>query len=619
MADSNKDELLYIETEHVAVTIKGPAHHPSVSGVQVGDKESQLRIACDKSYNLTLKYDYDTVSTLTTDYASFGDYSVQPLFYEQQRYELIIESLSDHKVEFWHDNNNIRNSITSVGRNSKILSGIINFGNEIGLSDLIILVDGKKYMRITIEVFPSKISYKEDYKAIMSDITAEVYNLVFDFLKKTYDSFDTDSKKKSSPVEFFAIIKRIYDEFITAADMVLVKPHHVLETEHVVVPSHKIKRTDNKTIKWIASHPEYAQKAGDKILVSKALSVKKYITYDTNENRLTKYILMNTARRLERFLTLYGLLNRDNDAVVVEQIKTMIRGIQARYNAGFFKEVQSVPANSGMSLVFSMAPGYRELYRCYILLQHGLSVTGSIFNVSEKDMAELYEYWCFIKLNSILKEKYELQAQDVIKTNGKGLFVSLIKGQNSKIKYKNPATGEIIILSYNPKETNLPTVTQKPDNVLQLKKKGASFDYEYVFDAKYRINSALEGSDYNLSYENPGPQVDDINTMHRYRDAIVYKNGASPFERIMFGAYVLFPYGDEEKYKEHHFYKSINKVNIGGLPFLPTATSLVEKMLSELVDDTPEQAAKRTVYPRGTDYHVEVKGKGGSFLIENNT
>lgn len=71
------------------------------------------------------------------------------------------------------------------------------------MSDLVIKVDGKSYLKITLEVFPSKISYKEDYQAIVADVTAEVYNLVFDFLKKTYDSFDISSKKQSSPVDFF--------------------------------------------------------------------------------------------------------------------------------------------------------------------------------------------------------------------------------------------------------------------------------------------------------------------------------------------------------------------------------------------------------------------------------
>lgn len=37
-----------------------------------------------------------------------------------------------------------------------------------------------------VEVYPSKISYKEDYQAIVADVTAEIYNVIFDFLKATY-------------------------------------------------------------------------------------------------------------------------------------------------------------------------------------------------------------------------------------------------------------------------------------------------------------------------------------------------------------------------------------------------------------------------------------------------
>jgi len=65
--------------------------------------------------------------------------------------------------------------------------------------------------------------------------------------------------------------------------------------------------------------------------------------------------------------------------------------------------------------------------------------------------------------------------------------------------------------------------------------------------------------------------------MHRYRDAILYQNKASHYERTMFGAYVLFPYHDEKEYEKHRFYQSIDQVNIGGLPFLPSATRLVKE------------------------------------------
>lgn len=596
------DEIVYLQTDLLTVTIKGAASHPAFPGVEFKEKDSSLQVSCDDAYDIFIAGDAETLSFQRLGHASFGNYRMCPLFFEQKRYEIIIEPEEGHNAEFWHENFNVRKAVTPVGRKSNMLSGVINFGNDIGISDLVVLLDGKRYLKLSIEVFPSKIGYKDDYKAIVADVTAEVYNLVFDFLKKTYDYFDISSNKQASPVEFFAIIRKIYDEFLSAADMIIAKPHHFLKTEHVILPNHKIKRTDNRTLRWIEKHPDQTMRLGDLIMVEKALAVKKYVTYNTKENQLTKYILQSTATRLDSFKKQYQKLSRDTDFVIVDQIDVMIRGLQRRYNTGFLKEVEAVPTKTGMSLVFSMAPGYRDLYRSYLMLQHGLSISGSVFNVSVKDLAVLYEYWCFIKLNSLMKKaRYELLSQDIIKVAGNGLFISLIKGQRSHVCYRNPENGEVITLSYNPKEISGVTVPQKPDNVLSLKKKGAKVDYEYVFDAKYKINPALDGSLYQKMYNTPGPQEEDINTMHRYRDAIVYQSEASPYERMMFGAYVLFPYKKEEEYCNHRFYKSIDQVNIGGLPFLPSSTNLVTEMLDELISDSPESAFERATLPTGIE------------------
>lgn len=283
-------------------------------------------------------------------------------------------------------------------------------------------------------------------------------------------------------------------------------------------------------------------------------------------------------------------------------------------NTTFLADVEAKEASSGMSLVFSMAPGYRDLYKYYLMLLRGLSITGDVFNISVKDLALLYEYWCFIKLNSMMKDRYELISQDIVKVQGNGLFVSLVKGSSSKVKYRNSENGEVITLSYNPKSGQVPTVAQKPDNVLSLEKKtvnqvGKKVKYEYVFDAKYRVNPALEGSDYyNTISHTPGPETDDINTMHRYRDAIVYHNGADPYERTMFGAYVLFPYANKEEYRNHKFFESIEKVNIGGLPFLPSETSMVQDMLDALIADSPDSAFERATLPRGIEDKLANQG-----------
>lgn len=279
----------------------------------------------------------------------------------------------------------------------------------------------------------------------------------------------------------------------------------------------------------------------------------------------------------------------------------MSRELRRLLSTTFLSEVSERNAAKSMSLVFGMAPGYRELYKYYLMLQNGISVGGDIFHMSVRDTALLYEYWCFIKLYDILRSRYTLKSPDIIKVDRKGVTVDLVKGRPSRMTFLNTKTGERIYLAYNPSESVTQTVNQRPDNVLELEKKGSSTSYKYVFDAKYRIEMNPDGLYYPDT--KPGPKVDDINTMHRYRDSIVYANPSSrfTFEKTMFGAYILFPYAREEEYKDHRFYKSIDSVNIGGLPFLPSATSLVTELLDELVSDSPESAFERATLPIGIE------------------
>lgn len=103
----------------------------------------------------------------------------------------------------------------------------------------------------------------------------------------------------------------------------------------------------------------------------------------------------------------------------------------------------------------------------------------------------------------------------------------------------------------------------------------------------------------------PGPKVEDINTMHRYRDAIVVKDG-NISEKLMFGAYVLFPYpNDEEEYRSHQFCKSIDTVNIGGLPFMPGKTKIAEELLTKLVGESDASAYDKAILPRGIEEKLE--------------
>ena len=57
----------------------------------------------------------------------------------------------------------------------------------------------------------------------------------------------------------------------------------------------------------------------------------------------------------------------------------------------------------------------------------------------------------------------------------------------------------------------------------------------------------------------------------------------------------------EVLFEKHDSYKSIRTVNIGGLPFLPSAINMVRDFLEELISDTADSAFERATPPRGIE------------------
>ena len=600
---TGSDKLLEIQSGNIYVVIKSKNPHPNLTNKSILQQPSELRVTGVDVNSVRIFGEEKIAADNGAVGASFYSIHTSPLFFEQTDYEVIVKSRDGKSVSLWHENYSIRDKISPVTDSDDLISGIVNFGNSAGFSDFEISHDGKKSLVVRIEVFPSKISYKEDYQDMLQDISNEIAGAVQDFMRNTYQEFSIGSTQNTVSALFFEIIKRIFDKFQNAAKTIISSPHHKLYVEHPIVPAHKVKKIDNLTIKWLQKHPEHIVPMYIGYSAVKAPTVKKQITYNTLENQFAKFILKSTVKKLKDFRDRYTRSTRKPEDAVLNSVDTMTAVLTKLVNTTFLREVDDYRATQSMSLVFEMAPGYRELYKFYLMMQRGLSVHGDVFRMSHKDTAQLYEYWCFIKLVTLMKRNYRLASSDVIKVDNTGVTISLVKGKKSEVKFINPRTGEMITLAYNPGEQNTQTVNQKPDNVLTLEKKGSNVPYKYVFDAKYRIEN--NPSDPFYPDTKPGPKVSDINTMHRYRDSIVYESDTPSrfmFEKTMFGAYVLFPYDDPDgEYKNHRFYKSIETVNIGGLPFLPGTTELLEDFLAELVADSSDSAFERASLPCGIE------------------
>lgn len=592
--DHKDEELLYISTDKMDIIIKGSPFHPTAKSFHLNeDICSKIWIECEET-GMFHCFGYDGDIMFSGQEKRI--IAIAPLFFEHQNYQIVIEpKMTRDSISFWHENPLLRDAVDYVGKRKKLLMGLLNFGSEIGYSDLLFMVNGEEYLTVNIEVFPSKLDYKEDYIQILKDINEEIYNLAFDFLKKTYLEANLNEEIGNSPTEFWSILQFIFHKFIQGVDLILRMSHHILQCREEILPAHKVKKYNQKSIHWIQRNPKYVGMIDGKCFPQKMLGVQKTVSYDTFENRMIKHILNLVIRKLSKVQNKYTKLKRRKDDAALHIMEQMKKQIRQRANVGFLSTVGTLHTTNVLSLVMNMAPGYKDVYKYYLMMMKGLSLEGEIFKISSKNLAELYEYWCFIKLNSLLKKKYALISQNIIQAEHNGLFVRLKKGQQAKMEYFNPCGGEKFHLLYNRSYKNLPTGTQKPDTVLSLMKENSKVEYKYIFDAKYRINGKREG-----------PEEEDINAMHRYRDAIVQANKENAnYEKMVFGAYVLFPYHNEQRYVFHPFYESIQKVNVGGFPFLPTATSLVENFLEELIEDSAESAFERSTLSSGTLEYIE--------------
>lgn len=578
------NKIIEIETDKILVSLKSKDEFNEY-------KEDCLKVECCDE----LKKSIDSISKIYLK--------------EYTNYEIIIESLCDEIAEFYHEDINIRNKVTPVGRSGNLKTGIINFKGSIGYSNLLIKLGNEDYMTIKVQVFPSKIDYEEDYKNILDDINQEIHNLSFGLLGSTYLNMSATNKSGNSLSEFYSILTYIKTKLLKSINATIKNSHRQLEKTNEIMRGHKIKSGSTETIRYIQKMPHQVRVVGNKYIVEKAVGVKKQETYDTNENRFLKFLLNRITKRINEFIKKYKKQNTQNGRDLSEKNKEIIknleeikRDIQRIINTSFLKGISEQYRTNNVTLIFTIGSGYRDVYKYYLMLQRQLNIKSDLLSLTMKELPLLYEYWCFIKINSILSKKYKLITADFIKLKTDGIYTLLKKGSESRVTYLNEKTSEKFTVYYNKNSESL-TVNQKPDNILSLSKDNSDVKYEFIFDAKYKID---DSENYIDKYNSIGPKVEDINTMHRYRDAIVYNNkNKKKYENCVFGAFVLFPYSDEEKFKSNQFYKSIGEVNIGALPFLPSTTSLMEEFLDELIYESKYSTHERILDSVGNEEYIK--------------
>ncbi|WP_314647572.1 DUF2357 domain-containing protein [Prevotella multiformis] len=493
-----------------------------------------------------------------------------------------------------------------------ILAGVVNYKNEIGRSEIqIIYKVGKetRTFRFGFEVLSTKLDYHEHWRVIVEDIEREYRMLSLDYMRRTFHGFSPDQNGEHPDIVWWSVFEGEQQKFIKACKSIIDRPRHRLHGEKVYLRADKLKQTSHNIENRLAEHrrePAYLYRVEQQIQSN-----------DTQENRFLKFALHQIGKRYEKLRQRIEAVRTASDTMKAAMLATS-ETLKRLQHHPFFRTIGRFKGMSQESMVLQKATGYSLVYRTWNLLRRAYSLNDGLYRLQTKDIATLYEIWCFIEVSHIVKEQLHLENEDVEHHNRmemNGIFSwELGKGEHSRILFRKDGI-ELAELVYNPKNADkendnvgmknlvVPTVPQKPDIVLQLTKNDLQqgMKMTYLFDAKYRIDGRDNGVD--------TPPEDAINQMHRYRDAIYYKDyDANALKKEVIGGYILFPGdGDPDGVAVSKFYKTIKEVNIGAFPLRPKDVEnrkLLENFIEELIQTKSYETIAHVIPQKGT--YVEV-------------
>lgn len=493
-----------------------------------------------------------------------------------------------------------------------ILAGFINYKNEIGRSEIQIIykVDKEtRAFRFGFEVLSTKLDYHEHWRTIVEDIEREYRMLSLDYMRRTFHGFSPDQNGEHPDIVWWSVFEGEQQKFIKACKSIIDRPRHRLHGEEVYLRADQLKQTPHNIENRLAEHrkePAYLYRVEQHILSN-----------DTQENRFLKFALHQISKRYEDLRQRIEAVKTASGTMKSAMLATS-ETLKRLQHHPFFRTIGRFKGINQESMVLQKATGYSQVYRTWNLLRRAYSLNDGLYRLQTKDIATLYEIWCFIEVSHIVKAQLHLDDEDVEHRNRmemNGIFSwELGKGEHSRILFRKDGV-ELAELVYNPKNADkendnvgmkdlvVPTVPQKPDIVLQLTKNDLQqgMKMTYLFDAKYRIDGKDKGVDV--------PPEDAINQMHRYRDAIYYKDyDANALKKEVIGGYILFPGdGEPNDVAVSKFYKTIKEVNIGAFPLRPKDVEnrkLLENFIDELIHTKSYETIAHVIPQKGA--YVEV-------------
>lgn len=601
-----KDELFAIEAPGFRLAILGPLPSPNSlalrefpGGVMSAPTNrfqfidivvpvAETKIPLLRVERSSPKYTLEqVVISVGPKYEKDGNSLFLPLFFENIDYQVELISTASGRFSLWHEYSSIRNNLTAFHK-FKSFSGTFNFGNNVGVSSFQIVEEGIPHLTITFAVFSIKVDFYKERLLMMEELSDLHNTLIFSLFRPTTSSAQS-VYRPSLGLEWLVSFYQLSDELVKTIHRIEKKAYHQIQSQIEVVAIRKIKRPNKSYLRQVTIHGKKA------ILAKRNLSIeRRRVEVSTRENKYIKF-LMRRILTLGRTWLMYvnqsdlpSLIRIRENESILDQIKSQLELVGKSLHNDFWESVgEDLPIlhNKTAFLFQELFVKFERLFRT---LNSGVSVhingTQFIFTLP---MDKLYEIWTYCKLaeiisilvnpaGSIVAPKTKVNAFQAVLLTGHAARTHIDKDISISANWLFTTDSKNLYFS--------PIVPQEPDLVFEVRNQTVL----NIFDAKYQIDVAiikdgrivhLSNADLiskDLSNEEVifRPKEENINTIHRYKDAIQTQRDVPAEEKsrraVRTGA-ILYPHkpSRSETDRIEKNFENLRSFRIGAVPLAP--------------------------------------------------
>ena len=445
-----------------------------------------------------------------------------------------------------------------------------------------------RFEKFTIK--SKKLNYETEYKQMLSDVAERSAEALLSggLIASDQFVFDLEQGELDLTALSYLAAKLESPEFRNALATIRARPDHRWQEDIIEVPPGRGSVGGPRLMRALVGtgrkipKPEHLSHLPVNFLPHRIPRINAQIDFDSVANRFIRHVLLtwqNFARSKLQELeaSIDDKISRPT-VRAIDKLKIVEQVCGAALIQEPLRSAGRLTSFPQANTVLTSRPGYRDIFRMFLRyrLQVKIALPDSVepFSVSKRDVATLYEMWCFLEvMNCLEKILGAADQRTLFRANDRKFQLNLISGEDSKVEWQGVCFGREVkvCLWYNKKfqnslfgKTGSWTNEYKPDISLQvsLKKPLGELEDFYSdvwvhFDAKYKLEV-----DSNEPEAEEQAKKDDLSKMHTYRDAI----------RRTAGAYVLYPGSQTENFRQ---FQEILP-GLGAFPFRPADQSTEE-------------------------------------------